>query len=68
MIRLLRSSAELAQSYLDFIEEMRKLGEKVWEEVAPMAGETIPTFLKRIQLAEPPAGSGSRDNLLGSTE
>lgn len=49
---LSRPTVELAASYLQFIDEMRVHGERIWEGMVPMAGEGVPEFVARLVRAE----------------
>lgn len=49
----------LVLSYLDFIEEMRALGEKVWEGSVPRATESPEKFVSRLLRAEVSPEPGS---------
>lgn len=48
MITLQRPQEALAQSYFEFIEEMRRLGEKIWEGMIPRSNELSDAFVRRI--------------------
>jgi predicted acetyltransferase len=52
MLRLERPSEVYVASYLDFIEEMRLLGEKIWDGFVPKPDESIATFIAHLLLAE----------------
>lgn len=51
MITLSRPREELVLSYLDFMEEMRRQGEKIWD-ILPKENETNSQFIERLILAE----------------
>ena len=48
MITLQRPQELLISSYLEFIEEMRQLGEKIWEETIPRPNEIAKDFVSRL--------------------
>ena len=48
MVRIERPSNELVVSYLEFIDEMRTQGEKIWESVIPRPGEPPADFVARL--------------------
>lgn len=50
MVKLESPKIELVPSYLDFIEEMRSFGEKIWEEIIPFKEETNAGFIERLAL------------------
>lgn len=52
MLELNKPNLKLAESYLEFIEEMEAAGEKVWHEIMPKSDETINRFIKRLLIAE----------------
>lgn len=52
MIELKKPHLNLVDSYLDFIEEMRTHGEKIWEGILPKAGESSSQFVDRLLKAE----------------
>jgi predicted acetyltransferase len=52
VIHLMRPGIGLAQSYLDFIEEERRLGERIWDGLIPCLEETVPTFIERLHREE----------------
>lgn len=58
MIELAKPSLGLTPSYLDFIEEMRSAGEKIWEEITLKPSETTKEFVERILSAEKKPHSG----------
>ncbi len=47
-----RPTIELVVSYLQFIDEMRIHGDRIWEGMVPMAGEGAPEFVARLVRAE----------------
>lgn len=49
---LSRPTVELAASYLQFIDEMRIHGDRIWEGLVPRAGEGAPDFVARLVRAE----------------
>lgn len=52
MIELRTPSLILLNSYLESVEEMRQLGETIWEGMmSPKAGETHSDFINRVNLA-----------------
>ena len=58
-LTLVRPSLDLFPSYLDFIEEMRVLGETIWSSRLPAPGEAPEAFVARLvrkeTAPEPPA-------------
>lgn len=56
---LSRPCVERAASYLEFIEEARAHGDRIWESMLPAAGESVADFVARLVRAEtsavPPA-------------
>jgi predicted acetyltransferase len=58
MLKLLRPDENLLASYLEFMEEMRSLGEKIWEQSVPYPEETNLQFIERLLRMEttPPPG------------
>ncbi len=52
MLTLQRPREDLAGSYLEFIEEMRQNGEKIWDELIPKSNETTLHFVQRLLHAE----------------
>ena len=52
MIELRKPVANLISSYLESIEEMRQIGEIVWEGIIPKAGEDPLIFVERLNRAE----------------
>jgi predicted acetyltransferase len=49
---LSRPTVELVASYLEFIDEMRSQGDRIWETWVPTAGEGAPEFVARLVRAE----------------
>ncbi|MEM6730200.1 MAG: GNAT family N-acetyltransferase [Myxococcota bacterium] len=49
MLSLVRPSIAHATSYLDSIEEMRALGETIWEGWCPRSSESIAEFIERVR-------------------
>lgn len=58
MILIIRPHIALAASYITFIDEMRKRGEKIWDGMEPKDGEGLPHFVESLLLSEtiPDAG------------
>lgn len=52
MIELHKPSMLLIESYLEFIEEMQKHGEKIWDSMIPKHGESPSLFVERLLAAE----------------
>lgn len=52
MLELHRPSMDLASRYFDFVDEMRSVGETVWEGLVPFPGESTPDFVERLKNAE----------------
>jgi predicted acetyltransferase len=52
MIELLKPDINLIHSYLEFIEEMRAQGEKVWEGMVPKPSEDPKFFVERLLRAQ----------------
>lgn len=52
MVHLQRPSLSLVSSYMSFIEEMRKHGEKVWEGITLKSDEKLQDFVSRLLKAE----------------
>lgn len=48
-LELREPEVALVPSYLDFIDEMRALGEKIWESIVPEPGESPAAFVARIE-------------------
>lgn len=55
-VEILKPTPALAPKYLEFIEEMRSSGEKVWESMVPMADESPERFVDRINAQESELG------------
>jgi predicted acetyltransferase len=51
-LSLVRPAVELVPSYLDFIEEMRALGETIWPSRIPSAGEGPDAFVAKLLTKE----------------
>ena len=47
-----RPAVELAASYMQFIDELRTHGDRIWEGLVPRAGEGAPDFVARLVRAE----------------
>ncbi len=58
MIELKSPSVNLVASYLEFVDEMHNVGEKIWESFLPRADESHEKFANRLLTAEfsPPPG------------
>lgn len=58
-LRLVRPSLDVVASYLDFIDEMRALGETIWPTRVPAAGDSVDAFVHGLLVKEtapvPPA-------------
>jgi predicted acetyltransferase len=52
MVELQLPSPKMVPSYLDFIEEMRSRGEKIWESLTPRSFESTTDFIDRLRRAE----------------
>ncbi len=52
LLTLVAPQEKLAESYLDFIAEMRACGEKIWEPMEPRKSEDIESFVARLLRAE----------------
>lgn len=52
MVAIRRPARELVSSYLEFIEEMRRHGERIWEGMIPQADEDPDAFVARLNWAE----------------
>ena len=51
-IELRRPDLTLFDSYIDGVDEMRTLGEKIWDSMAPRPSETPSAFINRLIQAE----------------
>jgi predicted acetyltransferase len=51
-MELVRPSEELLPSYLDFVAEMRDLGETIWDGMVPRPSESAADFVDRLLRAE----------------
>lgn len=52
MVRLERPCLALIESYLEFIDEMRRLGEQIWESTTLRKFEKPEEFVSRLMSAE----------------
>jgi predicted acetyltransferase len=52
MIELIRPKIELFDSYMEFINEMHELGEKIWEDIIQKGEESPELFIERLLQAE----------------
>jgi predicted acetyltransferase len=52
MVEIVKPIVQLAPSYLEFIEEMRLNGEKIWEGRIPREGESLEKFVARLNREE----------------
>src|ERR1022692_4357968 len=51
-VELSKPKTDLVSSYLEFIDEMQKLGEKIWQRSIPTPGESTKMFVSRLIKAE----------------
>src|SRR4051812_46080164 len=58
MTQLKRPSVKLVASYLEFVEEMRALGEKIWDSNIPAPTESHQQFVERLLRGETQAEPG----------